>query len=184
MLRRHAMEAPAGAADQDGFRRLMSCFPTGVAVVTALGADGRPHGMTCTSLSSVTLTPPTLLVCLATGSGTLGALAAGGAFTVNLLHARAQGAAELFSAPVKERFAQVHWQPAPHLGQPWLDRDAFAFAECRLAGTTVVGDHAVVVGEVVHAEQRTDSPLLYGQRRFLRWPPAEAGDVMRKEGTG
>ncbi|MGH3530178.1 MAG: flavin reductase family protein, partial [Pseudonocardiaceae bacterium] len=48
----------------DDFRTLMSVFPTGVAVVTTLGQDGSPQGMTCSALASVTPYPPTLLVCL------------------------------------------------------------------------------------------------------------------------
>src|SRR5439155_979792 len=54
----------AHTAVPDRFRAMMSAFPTGVAVVTTTDADGRPHGMTCSSVCSVTLEPPTLLVCL------------------------------------------------------------------------------------------------------------------------
>ena len=50
---------------------LMSSYPTGVAVVTAIDDDGNPHGMTCTSLASVALNPPTLLVSFQRTSGTL-----------------------------------------------------------------------------------------------------------------
>ncbi|MCT9008501.1 flavin reductase family protein [Streptomyces sp. NPDC054766] len=166
----HTVKGSADAGEHDRFRGLMRSFPTGVAVVTAVNRHDRPHGMTCTSLSSVTLDPPSLLVCLNTASGTLAAMRDSGAFTVNLLHARGRDAAEIFSSPVEERFARVGWRPAPRLGQPWLEQDAFAFAECRLSATTVVGDHTVVFGEVVHVEQKTDTPLLYGQQRFSQWP--------------
>ena len=42
----------------------MASFPSGVTIVTAAGGDGRPYGMTCSSLCSVAMTPPTVLVCL------------------------------------------------------------------------------------------------------------------------
>jgi len=163
-----------GRVDLDDYRGLMSAFPTGVAVVTAVGHAGRPHGLTCTSLTSVTLDPPTLLVCLDLRSGTLAAARHGGCFAVNLLHVRARRAAEVFASPTPDRFSQVAWRPSVRTGQPWLSDDAFAMAECVVADATVVGDHAVVFGEVVHVEQTPDRPLLYGMRRFFGCPAGGA----------
>lgn len=155
----------------DGYRRLMSAFPTGVAVVTAVDGAGQPHGLTCTSLTSVTLQPPTLLVCLGESSGTLAAIRQAGHFAVNLLHDRARRAAEVFSTPVPDRFSQVTWRPSMRTGQPLLLADAFAYAECTVVGVSLVGDHAVVLGQVVAIEQSTtDVPLMYGLRQFIRWP--------------
>lgn len=162
----------------DAYRGLMSAFPTGVAVVTAVGRAGRLHGLTCTSLTSVTLSPPTLLVCLDIRSGTLDAARHAGCFAVNLLHERARRAAEVFSTPRRDRFAQVAWRPSARTGQPWLMQDAFALAECVVVDMSLVGDHAVVFGEVVHVEQAAATPLLYGMRRFTCWPadePAQGG---------
>lgn len=167
--------APSRYAPAESYRALMSAFPSGVAVITALGADGRPHGLTCTSLSSVTLSPPTLLACLNTRSGTLEALRAGGCFAVNLLHAQGRRAAEVFSSPVPDRFAQVPWRLTERLRLPWLTEHAFAVAECSLADTSVVGDHAVVFGEVVSVTQVDDVPLLYGLRQFSAWLPTLEG---------
>ena len=92
-----------GSASIDGYRDFMSMFPTGVAVVTALDLYGMPHGLTCTALASVTLNPPTLLVCLHTGSGTLAAVRARGVFAVNLSHSGARGTAELFGSATTDR---------------------------------------------------------------------------------
>jgi len=156
----------------DTYRGLMSAFPTGVAVVTAIDAAGRPHGLTCTSLASVTLAPPTLLVSLSVGSGTGMAVAQAGHFAVNLLHARARAAAGVFGQRVPDRFSRVAWRPSPRTRQPWLVQDAFALAECVVVQTRMVADHDVVFGEVVHVEQAIDVPLLCGLRRFCAWPAA------------
>jgi flavin reductase (NADH) len=161
--------ARAEVASAREYRSLMSCFPTGVAVVTALDGRRLTHGMTCTSLASVTLAPPTLLVCLRIDSGTLAALTSRGSFGVNLLHARARHVAEIFSSPTPDRFGQVTWEPSPLVRVPWLTEDAFALAECRVRGTTVVGDHSIVLGEVVNTVRRAQDPLLYGMRRFGAW---------------
>lgn len=153
----------------EAFRGLMSAFPTGVAVITAMGESGRPHGLTCTSLTSVTLAPPTLLVCLDVRSGTLDAVRHQNAFAVNLLHARGRRAAEVFSSRIPDRFSQVVWRPSVHTRQPWLFGDAFAMAECEVVDVSMVGDHAVVLGQVVNLEQTVDVPLLYGLRHFSSW---------------
>ncbi|WP_031467212.1 flavin reductase family protein [Sciscionella sediminilitoris] len=157
------------AAPEAGFRELMSSFPTGVSIVTAIAGDSRPHGLTCTSLTSVTMRPPTMLVCLNTGSGTLGALLETGRFAVNLLDVRGQRAAEVFSSAHQNRFAAVAWQPAPVLGVPWLTEDAFALAECQVSEVTEVGDHAAVFAEVAAVRHHAGQVLLYGERRFAAW---------------
>jgi flavin reductase (NADH) len=157
-------QRPRGAL-ADEYRDLMSAFPTGVAVVTSIDESGRPRGMTCSSLSSVTLTPPTLLACLRTGSATLGAVRYHGGFAVNLLHVRGRRAAELFSSAVEDRFGLIRWRPS-YSGLPWLVADAFALAECTVSGTAEVGDHTVVFGAVDDVTMARETPLLYGMRRF------------------
>ncbi|WP_336210176.1 flavin reductase family protein [Nonomuraea sp. LPB2021202275-12-8] len=148
------------------FRGFMSDYVTGVTVVTTLDAQNRPHGLTCTSLVSVTLAPPTLLVCLDVRSGTRAAIGDRGVFAVNLLREDGQRVAELFAGPEPDRFGRVSWRPSPRTGLPWLAADAHAMAECRVTQTAVVGDHAVVFGTVVHVERAPGHPLLYGMRAF------------------
>lgn len=150
----------------DAFRGFMSSYFTGVTIVTSLDADERPHGMTCNSLASVTLSPPMLLVCLDLRSGTLAALRARSGFVVNLLHDGARGEAELFASPGPDRFDRVTWRRSPVIGLPWLAEAAYAIAECEVADTITVGDHVVVLGFVVNVEQGLGNPLLYGMRTF------------------
>lgn len=155
-----------GPVSAEAYRALMRCFPTGVAIVTGADRTGTPHGMTCTSLTSVTLCPPTLLVCLRQGSATLAAVRERGAFGVNLLRSDASHVAELFSSRATDRFSRVAWQPSDLEEVPWLREDAFALAECRVASFSTVGDHEIVLAEVTSTRQRQDVPLLSGMRRF------------------
>lgn len=166
---------------QQRYRDLMSAFPTGVTVVTGLDAEGTPRGMTCTSITSVTLSPPTLLVCLRNGSGTLEAVAWTGGFAVNLLHEGGRSAAELFSGPDPHRFSRVRWTHS-YFGFPWLIDDAFAVADCQVSGWHEVGDHTVVLGEISKITQIAGTPLLYGQRRFAAWPQPSITDHDRSIG--
>ncbi|HJQ03538.1 MAG TPA: flavin reductase family protein [Jatrophihabitans sp.] len=164
--------ARPAAATVEQYRALMSAFPTGVAVVTASDESGHPFGMTCSSLTSVTLAPPVLLICLRLGSRTEATVRRRGAFAVNLLRSAAQATAELFAGPVGDRFARVPWAVSPS-GLPWLTRDAFAVADCVVIESIEVGDHAVLFGRVGCVLQRQAPPLLYGLRRFSAWNPIE-----------
>ncbi|GAB3655775.1 hypothetical protein GCM10027589_15090 [Actinocorallia lasiicapitis] len=119
--------------------------------------------------------PPTLLVCLDHRSGTLSALRETGGFGVALLHTGGRRTAELFAAPVADRFAGISWRPSPALAVPWPTEDTLALAECRVAGFAEVGDHEVVFGQVatvVDGEGTRLDPLLYGQRMFGSWRSA------------
>ncbi|WP_410606095.1 flavin reductase family protein [Amycolatopsis sp. lyj-109] len=159
------MSEPAGV----DVRRLMAGFPTGVSVVTALASDGTPRGMTCTSLCSVALDPPTLLVCLRRGSPTLDAVVDTAVLSVNLLHRSARPAAELFGSGVPDRFDRIPWTAAPG-GGPHLSDAAHTIADCVVDAWHPVGDHVVVMAEVARITSlRTPAPLLYGMRRYGTW---------------
>lgn len=162
---------PTAEGDAVDIRPLMACFPTGVAVITAFDEAGGPRGMTCSSLCSVTLDPPTLLVCLRRGSATLDAVLFQRRFSVNLLADQAQPAAELFSSTVDRRFEFVRWNTvAVSGGGPHLVDDAHLVADCRVVGVRPVGTHDVVFGRVIRITRlQASRPLLYGMRRYASW---------------
>lgn len=169
--RRSTVAAP------DNFRTMMRGFPTGVAVVTAIDLVAQPWGMTCSSVCSVTLDPPTLLVSLRAKSPTLAAILDRGVFAVNLLHDGAQSTAELFASGNPERFSLADWHLDSDAAGPHLKRDTHAIADCRLGTHVPIGDHVVVFGEAFRVTTVGDCfPLLYGLRRYGRWPRTEADD--------
>ncbi|MFE9912007.1 flavin reductase family protein [Streptomyces clavifer] len=157
------------------FRTLMAGFPTGVTIVTTCGADGVPRGMTLTSLCSVSLEPPVLLVCMRQGSPTLDAVLEGGSFAVNLLHLRARATAELFASGAPDRFERVAWQADDPAAGPHLSEAAHTVADCTVTAHHVVGDHVVIMGGVTAVSRLggDQHPLLYGLRRFATWPETD-----------
>ncbi|MER5643633.1 flavin reductase family protein [Streptosporangium sp. NPDC002524] len=161
---------------QDDFRALMAGFPTGVAVVTVVSADGSPKGITCSSVCSVTLAPPTLLVCVRNASPTLAAVLAARRFTLNLLDHNARPTAELFASGDPRRFERAEWTVDGGACGPHLVRDAHSIADCLVSRADRVGDHTVVMGAVQRVLRRESRrPLLYGLRRYSVWPePQEA----------
>ncbi|MFG2646663.1 flavin reductase family protein [Streptomyces sp. NPDC048436] len=161
--------------EPEQFRSLMSTFPTGVAIVTTGAFEGEPSGLTVSSVSSVSLDPPTLLVCLNNKSRTLSEVLANGTFAVNLLHEGGQGAAKLFASGERDRFDRVEWENATTFAGPHLVNDAHSIADCRVSRTLSMGDHQVIFGEIFRVEQQSPehtAPLLYGMRRFSAWPTA------------
>jgi len=150
------------------FREFMAMFPTGVAVVTTVDDLGAPLGMTCSSLASVTLEPPTLLVCLRSGGATLNAVLTSSVFAVNLLRDTGRAVAEVFCSPVSDRFGRVAWHRSP-AGLPWISAGRLAAADCQVTGHVLVGDHVVVFGEPARDDREPGIPLLYGMRAFSVW---------------
>lgn len=156
------------------FRTLMSSFPSGVAVLTSIGPDGTPVGLTCSSLCSVSLDPPVLLACVRSASPTLDAILRFGGFAVNMLHEGARTTSELFSSGAPDRFDRVTWQPATPGGLPHLVDQAHTIADCEIRQSETVGDHTVVFGGVRRVRPLTSvppKPLVYGLRRYTGWPP-------------
>ena len=173
MTETEAFEAAVGrgtVAVREGFRAMMRGFPTGVAVVTAVDEAGRPWGLTCSSVCSVALHPPTLLVCVRSQSPTLAAALAGGGFTVNLLHRGAQAVAELFASGRTDRFDLVRWHRDRDAEGPHLTDSVHAVADCRITTTIAAADHIVMIGEVTRVlSSGSDRPLLYGFGRYKSW---------------
>jgi flavin reductase (DIM6/NTAB) family NADH-FMN oxidoreductase RutF len=167
---------PAPLPAEADIRPFMAGFPSGVSVLTALDESATPRGMTCSSLASVALSPPTVVVCVRTASPTLEAALAGGQFAVNLLHERARAASDLFASGAADRFAHTEWRLTLGAGGPHLTADSHATADCRVVRAVPVGDHTAVFAEVdrVTIREGAEPPLLYGGRRYARWSDAAA----------
>lgn len=171
------LSAPARtAADELDIRPLMASFPSGVSVIAALDAAGDPHGMTCSSLASVALSPPTIVACLRTASRTQQAVRETGRFALNLLHERGRGTSDLFASGAPDRFAHAEWRLPLGAAGPHLTDAAHTVADCRVSGTIEVGDHTAVLGEVIGVTvlDPTPEPLLYGLRQYAAWSAATA----------
>ncbi|MFD9095557.1 flavin reductase family protein [Streptomyces collinus] len=161
------------SSDNTDIRPLMSCFPSGVSVVTALGTDSAPRGMTCSSLASVALDPATLVVCLRTAGPTLRAALDSGRFAVNLLDERARAVSDLFASGATDRFERAEWRLPLGAGGPHLTGAALAVADCEVTQAVEVGDHTAVFGRVTGVTlPDAGEPLLYGRRRYARWSVA------------
>ena len=80
----------------DEFREVIGHFATGVTVITTTEA-GRPLGTTASAVTSLSLEPPMILVCMNKESATGRAMAASGRVAVNILGARQEEIALRFA---------------------------------------------------------------------------------------
>lgn len=136
----------ATTVDPAEFRRVMSSYPTGVAVVAAVDVSGTPVGMAVGTFLSVSLDPPLVGFLPARTSTTFPRIRDAGSFCVNVL---AEGQEELcrrFSARGGDKFAGLDWEAAPS-GAPRLPGSA-AWIDCTLHGVSDAGDHDFVTGAV------------------------------------
>jgi len=163
---RAASEFRAGS-DARTLRDAMGCFATGITVVTALTSYDVPIGLTANSFTSVSLSPPLLLVCIANGAGSAPTLREASHFGVNVLQTGQQQASSRFAGKGEDRFAGTAWAPG-ETGVPLLNASLISF-ECRRHAVHEGGDHFILVGEVVRAqfEPRRD-PLLYFRGKYRR----------------
>lgn len=147
-------------------RRTFGHFATGVAVVTTMGPDG-PVGLTVNSVASVSLRPPLMLWCLRRESASLPDFARNRHFAVNVLAAGQREASQAFATRRPDRFEAFPWTPG-HAGVPVL-ADVSAWLVCRRGGEPQpVGDHVVMIGEVVRHEAFGLEPLVFAQSRYRR----------------
>jgi flavin reductase len=152
-------------ADLD-FRDVMARVPAGVVVVSARGAGGF-RGLTASSLVSISVDPPMVLVGLEREAATRAAVVEGGAFNVNVLTRSQEFIADRFAG--RAPAIDAAWNDVPHHaganGIPLIDGCA-AWLECRLVEIHPAGDHDVCVGQVVGAKTGSGDPLILWDRAF------------------
>jgi flavin reductase (DIM6/NTAB) family NADH-FMN oxidoreductase RutF len=165
------------AVDSEELRRVMRQWATGVTVVAAQYKDVR-HGMTVNAFTSVTLTPPLVLVSLERITRTRNLVEKAGHFGVSILDASQQNISEQFAGNLEEyedRFTNV---PTFTLesGAPFIV-GGIAFLDCRVTAQHEVGTHTLFIGEVLDvrneiesqsSEQVEGQPLIYYQRAYRR----------------
>ncbi|WP_436764297.1 flavin reductase family protein [Streptosporangium sp. V21-05] len=158
------------AVDAERFREALAVHAAGVVVVTAQ-VDGIPVGLTATSFSSVSLTPPLVSFYVDQSSTTWPWLRRADHFAVNVLASDQAEVASRFARKNVDRFAApTSWTPG-HLGVPLLD-GVSAHLVCAPHSTVDIGDHVLVVGLVTETSLDPGGrPLLYHQGRFGRFTP-------------
>jgi flavin reductase (DIM6/NTAB) family NADH-FMN oxidoreductase RutF len=159
------------------FRASMRRFPSTVSVIST-AKDGRRHGMTATAVTSVSLNPPSLLVCVNRSGRLFGIMESCHRFCVNVLHAEHVAVSRNFAEPnCPDRFAYGEWHDNEH-GIPYL-LDAQVAMSCVKSLLVPYGSHTVFFGNVEEIKIRDDiSTLLYQNGDYGVFQPlAREGDA-------
>jgi flavin reductase (DIM6/NTAB) family NADH-FMN oxidoreductase RutF len=143
-------------------RHALGHFASGVTIVTSLSPEGEPVGTTASAVSSLSLDPPLLLVCLARTSATLAVLRAHRAFAVSVLAADQRDLSAHFARSANAASWSAISSRAGASGLPLLD-GAVATLECELERCIGAGDHEIVVGRLRDLEVAASDlePLLH-----------------------
>jgi len=149
----------------DEFRNVIGHFASGVTVITAVH-DERPYGTTASAVTSLSLEPPMMLVCLDRESQTGGVIVEEGRFAVNILGEDQADLAVRFATKAPDKFDGVATTRGEY-GEPLL-ADALATLECRVVEQTTGGTHVVFFGEVERGSARAGAPLAYYRGQFGR----------------
>ncbi len=153
--------------DSDRLRALMRQWASGVSLVTSR-TDDRIHGMTVSSFTSLSLSPPLVLVSLERTTRTHGMVTDSGAFAVAILAADQQDLSDRFAGMAPDdidRFRDISYTLTPN-GCPIPD-GCLAYLDCRVTAIHDVGTHTVFIGEVMSGEPlREAPPLVYFNRGY------------------
>ena len=150
------------------FRKAMRRLAATVTLISTTDASGQRHGMAATAVNSVTMDPPTLLICINHSASVHQPLIESGRFCINVLMPSHHELVGFFSGlkTGEERFKTGDWQLDDATGLPYL-HGAQCNLFCRVASVTTVGTHSVIiatVGSVQMADEVT--PLLYANGRL------------------
>ena len=159
------MSAPM---NEQQFLDAMAMAATGVTIVTTNGPEGRA-GLTVSAFTSVSASPPLVLVCINRKNAIVDKITSHEAFSINLLAEAQIGLSEIFAgrAGVEREtgFTSENWQETEH-GQLLLPSASAGF-DCALHAHQDAGTHRIFIGEV-RAVHLGESPALAYSRRDYR----------------
>ncbi len=151
----------------DSFRQAMRRVASTVNVIS-ICVDGQPMGITATAVSSISLNPPSLLVCINRAAAVHAPMGDMSHFRVNVLHRDQVEMARMFADRTQHALRFLSGWEVGAAGPPRL-LDAQATILCRRIDSHSFGTHSIFIGVVEDAEARDEvDPLVYLDGRYGR----------------
>jgi flavin reductase len=150
----------AGSALTQDFKQAMRRVASTVNVITVC-VGGQPMGITATAMSSLSLDPPSLLICINRTASLHSPLEDVSHFCVNVLHRSQEDIAHMFADRTRQALRFVEGWKVDCNRPPRL-AEAQATILCRRIKHFPYGTHSIFIGEVEEVAVRGDvDPLVY-----------------------
>ena len=171
-------QADVHSTSAEGFnarelRNALGSFATGVTIVTTRSRDGKLHGMTANSFSSVSLNPPLVLWSSSLYAQSLPAFQEGGHFVVNILAYDQIELSNKFAKQSDDKFVDVD-HIITEIGAPIITGAAAHF-ECRNEFRHYGGDHIIFIGHVERFAYTDKPTLMFCRGKYIRGEPILQG---------
>ncbi|SHI98324.1 NADH-FMN oxidoreductase RutF, flavin reductase (DIM6/NTAB) family [Roseomonas rosea] len=155
--------------DPRALRHALGQFATGVAIVTAPGAEA-PVGMTISSFNSVSLDPPLVLFSVARSAHSLPALLDAPGYAIHVLGREQEETSGRFARALAGKWQGIGHRPGLH-DAPLLD-GALAHFECAAHARHDGGDHVIFLARVLRFSLRdAGEPLIFFRGRYRALSP-------------
>jgi flavin reductase (DIM6/NTAB) family NADH-FMN oxidoreductase RutF len=150
--------------DLDVMKQVNRQFITGVTVVTTMDGEA-PRGLAVNAFASISLDPPTVLVCVQRTSSTHDCLFRASHLAINILSTDQLDVLNRFAAKSDDKFAGVEWVPG-QFGSPMIEHSS-ARVEAEIRERLQASTHTVFICRVVDAEITQRTPIVYAAGRFF-----------------
>lgn len=158
------MVTPPAKPDADLMKQVNRQFVTGVTVVTTID-DDTPKGLAVNAFASISLEPPTVMVCIQRTSSTHDCLFRADHLAINILSVDQLDVVNRFAGKSADKFQGLEWTPGP-LGSPLIVGSS-AQMEVEIRERLQASTHTVFIGRVVHAAVTETDPMVYSAGRFF-----------------
>ncbi len=149
-------------------RRILGKFATGVTVASTRIGD-ETWGMTANAVTSLSLAPPLVILCIQKDGVSRDKFVAGGCFALNILAVDQQELSDRFAFKGPKDFSDLDTSTA-ETGAPIL-QGTLGWIDCRLKEILPGGDHDIFIGEIVAGAATDDiAPLLYFSGKYAKLP--------------
>lgn len=162
----------SNSVDPLQLRDVLGRFATGIVIVTACSAEGKPVGLTISSFNSLSLNPALVLWSIDLNSSSLETFRASDSFAINILSHEQLALCKQFSRKGVDKFAGIEYSHGIS-GAPLLDGSA-AHIQCKTVQRIPTGDHELYVGQVLSLEAFDSDPLIFHRGAFKAISPLVA----------
>lgn len=149
------------------FKKAMRRLASTVTIISTADTNGNRYGMTATAMNSLSMDPPSLLICVNHNASIHTPLVGRGRFCVNVLTTDHEDLVGTFSGKLKgdARFQVGEWR-SEATGMPYLD-GAQCNLFCDIETEIPFGSHSIIVGRLTDVRVEEEiRPLVFADGRL------------------